>query len=101
MLGQTRSFLRDLWALTRPYWFSEERWIARGRRRDEPRPRLSHGGVQRVEQPLLQHAAEQGLPRVPAPVGALRGSGGRVHRDRRLSHLSPSAAADQMAPLAD
>ncbi len=30
MLGQTRSFLRDLWALTRPYWFSEERWAARG-----------------------------------------------------------------------
>jgi len=30
MLGQTRSFLRDLWALTRPYWFSEERWIACG-----------------------------------------------------------------------
>src|SRR5215831_533643 len=30
MLGHTRSFLRDLWALTRPYWFSEERWIARG-----------------------------------------------------------------------
>ena len=23
-------FLRDLWALTRPYWFSEERWSARG-----------------------------------------------------------------------
>ena len=30
MLGQTRSFLRDLWALARPYWFSEERWTARG-----------------------------------------------------------------------
>jgi len=26
----TRTFLRDLWALTRPYWFSEERWAARG-----------------------------------------------------------------------
>jgi vitamin B12/bleomycin/antimicrobial peptide transport system ATP-binding/permease protein len=24
------TFLRDLWALTRPYWFSEERWPARG-----------------------------------------------------------------------
>jgi putative ATP-binding cassette transporter len=23
------AFLRDLWALTRPYWFSEERWSAR------------------------------------------------------------------------
>lgn len=23
-------FLRDLWTLTRPYWFSEERWAARG-----------------------------------------------------------------------
>lgn len=23
------AFLRDLWALTRPYWFSEERWPAR------------------------------------------------------------------------
>jgi vitamin B12/bleomycin/antimicrobial peptide transport system ATP-binding/permease protein len=25
-----RSFGRDLWALTRPYWFSEDRWPARG-----------------------------------------------------------------------
>src|SRR6185295_3181977 len=25
-----RAFLRDLWALTRPYWFSDERWAARG-----------------------------------------------------------------------
>lgn len=30
MLSKTRVFLRDLWALTRPYWFSEERWAARG-----------------------------------------------------------------------
>lgn len=30
MLSKTRMFLRDLWALTRPYWFSEERWAARG-----------------------------------------------------------------------
>lgn len=30
MLSKTRAFLRDLWALTRPYWFSEERWFARG-----------------------------------------------------------------------
>ena len=30
MLSKTRIFLRDLWALTRPYWFSEERWSARG-----------------------------------------------------------------------
>ena len=30
MLSKTRMFLRDLWALTRPYWFSEERWTARG-----------------------------------------------------------------------
>lgn len=26
----TRSFLRQIWALTKPYWFSEERWAARG-----------------------------------------------------------------------
>ncbi|MCC7046937.1 MAG: ABC transporter ATP-binding protein/permease [Alphaproteobacteria bacterium] len=25
-----KPFLRDLWALSRPYWFSEERWPARG-----------------------------------------------------------------------
>jgi putative ATP-binding cassette transporter len=30
MLEVTRGFLRDLWALTRPYWSSEERWSARG-----------------------------------------------------------------------
>src|SRR5690349_20215261 len=29
-MEKTRAFLRDLWALTRPYWFSEERWAARG-----------------------------------------------------------------------
>jgi putative ATP-binding cassette transporter len=29
-MANTRAFLRDLWALTRPYWFSEERWPARG-----------------------------------------------------------------------
>ncbi len=26
----SRSFLKQAWALTRPYWFSEERWAARG-----------------------------------------------------------------------
>ena len=26
----THTFLRDLWALARPYWFSEERRSARG-----------------------------------------------------------------------
>lgn len=30
MLELTGGFLRDLWALTRPYWFSAERWSARG-----------------------------------------------------------------------
>ncbi|HSN39538.1 MAG TPA: ABC transporter ATP-binding protein/permease [Burkholderiales bacterium] len=25
-----RAFLKDLWALARPYWFSDERWVARG-----------------------------------------------------------------------
>jgi putative ATP-binding cassette transporter len=29
-MTRIRSFLRDLWALTRPYWFSDERWAARG-----------------------------------------------------------------------
>jgi putative ATP-binding cassette transporter len=29
-MSTTRAFLRDLWALTRPYWHSEERWMARG-----------------------------------------------------------------------
>lgn len=26
----TKHFIKDLWALTKPYWFSEERWVARG-----------------------------------------------------------------------
>lgn len=30
MRKTNNSFLPDLWALTRPYWFSEERWAARG-----------------------------------------------------------------------
>src|SRR6516165_7293550 len=25
-----RAFLASLWRLTRPYWFAEERWVARG-----------------------------------------------------------------------
>ncbi len=29
-MATTREFLRDLWTLTRPYWFSDERWRARG-----------------------------------------------------------------------
>jgi len=29
-MRKTRTFLSDLWALTKPYWFSEERWSARG-----------------------------------------------------------------------
>ncbi len=29
-MSKTRTFLRDLWALARPYWYSEERWAARG-----------------------------------------------------------------------
>jgi putative ATP-binding cassette transporter len=28
MIRNIRGFLRDLWALTRPYWVSEERWTA-------------------------------------------------------------------------
>ncbi len=30
MFTNTKSFLAALWALTRPYWFSEARWAARG-----------------------------------------------------------------------
>lgn len=30
MVKVTRAFLRDVWALTRPYWFSEDRWAGRG-----------------------------------------------------------------------
>jgi putative ATP-binding cassette transporter len=30
MSKTSRTFLPDLWALTKPYWFSEERWTARG-----------------------------------------------------------------------
>jgi vitamin B12/bleomycin/antimicrobial peptide transport system ATP-binding/permease protein len=30
MLDTTRTFLADLWGLTKPYWYSEERWAARG-----------------------------------------------------------------------
>ena len=30
MFKKTTIFLRDLWALTRPYWYSDERWGARG-----------------------------------------------------------------------
>ncbi len=26
----SRSFLRQVWALTKPYWWSEDRWVARG-----------------------------------------------------------------------
>src|SRR5262245_57481694 len=29
-MSKNRKFLRDLWALTRPYWFSDQRWAARG-----------------------------------------------------------------------
>ena len=28
--ASARASLRTLWALARPYWFSEERWVARG-----------------------------------------------------------------------
>ena len=30
MLNVTRTFVADLWGLTKPYWNSEERWSARG-----------------------------------------------------------------------
>jgi len=30
MSKASRTFLPDLWTLTKPYWFSEERWAARG-----------------------------------------------------------------------
>ena len=30
MLKVQAAFLRDVWALTRPYWFSEDRWPGRG-----------------------------------------------------------------------
>ena len=30
MFDATKTFLTDLWRLTKPYWFSDERWAARG-----------------------------------------------------------------------
>ena len=30
MLDTTKTFLADLWGLAKPYWYSEERWAARG-----------------------------------------------------------------------
>ena len=30
MLNKTKTFLADLWVLTKPFWCSEERWAARG-----------------------------------------------------------------------
>jgi putative ATP-binding cassette transporter len=30
MLNNTKTFLADLWVLTKPFWWSEERWAARG-----------------------------------------------------------------------
>src|SRR5215467_12530670 len=30
MFAKSARMLRDVWALARPYWFSEERWPARG-----------------------------------------------------------------------
>ena len=30
MLDTAKIFLADLWGLARPYWYSEERWVARG-----------------------------------------------------------------------
>ena len=30
MFKMSGAFLRDLWTLTRPYWFSEDRWAGRG-----------------------------------------------------------------------
>ncbi len=30
MLKTAKTFLKDLWALTKPFWISEERWAARG-----------------------------------------------------------------------
>ena len=29
-MAKLNTFLKDLWRLTKPYWFSEERWVARG-----------------------------------------------------------------------
>ena len=30
MIDKTKKFLADLWVLTKPYWWSEDRWAARG-----------------------------------------------------------------------
>src|SRR5258706_320624 len=30
MLAKSRRLMRDVWALARPYWSSDERWVARG-----------------------------------------------------------------------
>jgi putative ATP-binding cassette transporter len=30
MITSKSSFLREVWRIARPYWFSEERWVARG-----------------------------------------------------------------------
>jgi putative ATP-binding cassette transporter len=30
LLDKTKTFLADLWVLTKPFWWSEERWAARG-----------------------------------------------------------------------
>ena len=54
MLKQSKTFFTHLWGLTRPYWFSEERWAARSLlavvNRAQPRAGVYPRAHQSVEQ---------------------------------------------------
>jgi len=69
--------------------------------RHEPRHRLPERAVQRMEQPVLQLAAKQGLASLFPAVRPVRHPGHVFYRRGRLPDLPAPDAANPLAPLAD
>ena len=63
-------------------------------------PGLAECALQRLVQHLLHGAAEQGLEHLHLADRRVQRAGRLLHRQRRLSALSPAMAADQVAELA-
>jgi ABC-type uncharacterized transport system fused permease/ATPase subunit len=101
MLNTTRTFLADLWALTKPYWFSEERWSARGLLAAVVALNLLlvYVSVQLNEWNNDFYNALQNLDKQAFfhQVAKVRGDCHSQHRHRGISALSEPDAGDTLA----
>ena len=105
-MNRTRSgFWRDFWALFKPYWFSEDRLIARLLLLSIIALTLGmvymNVRINEWQNLFLQHAAGQGQGRVLSTDSALRATRGDMDRDVGVFTVLDSDVADPLASMAD